>query len=204
MSREQPVGGHRERLLAGAVSCLQEKGYAATTVRDLVAASGTNMASIGYHFGGKEALLHEALEECFRLWTVRVEQAVFASEQDDADMAGALSRGLAALLEVFKESRPLLIAFIEAFPPAARSEALRARLAAAYAEARAAGVAMVRRVAERTGRRPPFDPEVFVTVMMAVQDGLILQWLIDPDSTPEAGQVLEVFAALPEMTGGAR
>ena len=40
--------GHREDLLEGAKRCLYEKGYARTTARDIVAASGTNLASIGY------------------------------------------------------------------------------------------------------------------------------------------------------------
>src|SRR6185295_1229331 len=50
--------GHREDLLAGAVRCLREKGYAHTTARDIVAASGTNLASIGYHYGSTRALLN--------------------------------------------------------------------------------------------------------------------------------------------------
>jgi AcrR family transcriptional regulator len=50
--------GHREALLAGARRCLLERGYARTTARDLVAASDTNLASIGYHFGSNEALLN--------------------------------------------------------------------------------------------------------------------------------------------------
>ncbi|NHW87893.1 helix-turn-helix transcriptional regulator, partial [Escherichia coli] len=45
--------GHRERLLAGARNCLYERGYTRTTARDIVAASDTNLASIGYHFGSK-------------------------------------------------------------------------------------------------------------------------------------------------------
>src|SRR5256886_17609588 len=52
--------GHREDLLAGAVRCLREKGYAHTTARDIVAASGTNLASIGYHYGSTKALLNAA------------------------------------------------------------------------------------------------------------------------------------------------
>src|SRR5690242_21154874 len=55
--------GHRDALLAGARKCLYEKGYARTTARDIVAASGTNLASIGYHYGSKEALLNLALFE---------------------------------------------------------------------------------------------------------------------------------------------
>ena len=53
--------GHREDLLAGAVRCLREKGYAHTTARDIVAASGTNLASIGYHYGSTRALLNAAV-----------------------------------------------------------------------------------------------------------------------------------------------
>jgi AcrR family transcriptional regulator len=60
--------GHRERLLEAAIACLEEKGYARTTSRDLVAASGTNLASIGYHFGSKEGLLNVAMVEAFQRW----------------------------------------------------------------------------------------------------------------------------------------
>ncbi|MFJ3807706.1 TetR/AcrR family transcriptional regulator [Streptomyces sp. NPDC090073] len=52
--------GHREDLLEGAKSCLLEKGFARTTARDIVKASGTNLASIGYHYGSKDALLAQA------------------------------------------------------------------------------------------------------------------------------------------------
>ena len=55
--------GHREDLLMGAKRCLIEKGYGRTTTRDIVAASGTNLASIGYHYGSKEALLAQAYGE---------------------------------------------------------------------------------------------------------------------------------------------
>ncbi|MGW1160615.1 TetR/AcrR family transcriptional regulator [Streptomyces sp. NPDC002513] len=52
--------GHREDLLEGAKRCLLEKGFARTTARDIVKASGTNLASIGYHYGSKDALLAQA------------------------------------------------------------------------------------------------------------------------------------------------
>jgi AcrR family transcriptional regulator len=41
----------------------------ALTRRDLMAASGTNLGSIGYHFGSREALLNQALEELCTGWT---------------------------------------------------------------------------------------------------------------------------------------
>lgn len=52
--------GHREDLLEGAKRCLLAKGFARTTARDIVKESGTNLASIGYHYGSKDALLAQA------------------------------------------------------------------------------------------------------------------------------------------------
>nr|WP_199834432.1 TetR family transcriptional regulator [Streptomyces sp. NRRL F-5755] len=46
--------GHREDLWEGAKRCLLDKGYARTTARDIVAASGADLASIGCHYGPKE------------------------------------------------------------------------------------------------------------------------------------------------------
>jgi len=52
---------HRDQLVKGAIKCLQTKGYAHTTARDIAAASGANLASIGYHFGSTQALLNTAV-----------------------------------------------------------------------------------------------------------------------------------------------
>src|SRR3954469_7803947 len=81
------MAGHREALLQGAKECLRTKGYAHTTARDLVAASGANLSSIGYHFGSKEALLAEAFDEVFMEYTAQLTKAATG---DPA--ASALSR----------------------------------------------------------------------------------------------------------------
>ena len=60
--------GNREDLLNGAKVCLLEKGYARTTARDIASASGVSLAAIGYHFGSKEALLGEALQQALAEW----------------------------------------------------------------------------------------------------------------------------------------
>jgi AcrR family transcriptional regulator len=49
-----------EDLLEGAKRCLLGKGFVRTTARDIVKESGTNLASIGYHYGSKDALLVQA------------------------------------------------------------------------------------------------------------------------------------------------
>jgi AcrR family transcriptional regulator len=60
--------GHREQLLDAARRLLVERGSARITARDLVAESGTNLGSIGYHFGSKDALINAAIEAAFDDW----------------------------------------------------------------------------------------------------------------------------------------
>lgn len=50
------VPGSRERLLAAAVRQFAAKGYAATTVRDILRAAGVSAPFLYYHFGNKEGL----------------------------------------------------------------------------------------------------------------------------------------------------
>src|SRR3954452_16143012 len=122
--------GHREALLAGARQCLEERGYARTTARDIVAASGTNLASIGYHFGSKEALLNEAIGHAFDEWTQQVGEIALAVP--DASPLERMAASWVALLDSFERHRPMLVAFIEALAQAERSPELRAQLADFY------------------------------------------------------------------------
>ncbi|GAA2870392.1 hypothetical protein GCM10020220_069630 [Nonomuraea rubra] len=133
------------------MSCLQEKGYAHTTARDLVAASGTNLASIGYHFGGKDALLNEAIAAVFDQWTERVERALFATELGSP--REMLERAMAELVDVFDELRPVLILCVEGYPAALRAPVLREKLTEAYARTRTAGADMLRRASGELGGR---------------------------------------------------
>lgn len=51
----------KERLLDAAEQLFAERGFAATSLRDLTAVAEANLASVNYHFGTKEALLAEVL-----------------------------------------------------------------------------------------------------------------------------------------------
>ena len=82
---------HRDQLIKGAIKCLQTKGYAHTTARDIASASGANLASIGYHFGSKEALLNEAMIRLFARRNWRVGEKTLAGVLLEAMAAGGVS-----------------------------------------------------------------------------------------------------------------
>jgi AcrR family transcriptional regulator len=163
-------------LLTAAKQLLRDQGYARITARDLVAASGTNLASIGYHFGSKEALLNEAIGESFTEWNDRILAAAM-SEADESPL-GRLMNAWRVMLDDFEAARPIFVAFIEALAQAERSPELRAQLAAQYdALRRDIGAS----VAEVIGGS---DGDVLASFMIAVGDGLLIQSFLDPERAP--------------------
>jgi len=185
--------GHREDLLAGARRCLEERGYARTTARDLVAASGTNLASIGYHFGSKEALLNEAIAAAFGEWAERVRaRALAAVPEPGADPLAMLVASWGAIRGSFAEYRGLSVAFVEALAQAERQPELRAQLAATYDRSRAQVAEMVTEVLVGVH---PRHAATLASFEIALCDGLLVQWLLDPDATPSAAELVDALSA---------
>jgi AcrR family transcriptional regulator len=184
--------GHKEELLAAARRCLITRGYARTTARDLVAESGTNLASIGYHFGSKDALLTEALWDAVMEYTDKVVAVAGAmgpaGGPETADPRQAVTSAWLAMTEMYDEYRPLLVAFVEALAQAERNDPLRAWLAAGYAEMRARIIEAILAIV------PDLPPDVARSVasfFVAISDGYMVQWLLDPDATPSGADLLE-------------
>ena len=190
-----PQISHRDQLLEGAIECLRTKGYARTTARDIAHAANGNLASIGYHFGSKEALLNEAILRTCDEWTARLGQAAFAGDSDSPlDQMGA---SWVAMLGSFEELRPVLIGLVEAVGQSAWSEDLRLALAAHYRTSREQVASMVRASLGEGAEDTGTDANVVASFLIAVCDGLVLQWLLDPGETPTGEQlVLSMGSAL--------
>jgi AcrR family transcriptional regulator len=168
------VGETKGRLLEAAVRCIEERGYAATTARDLSTASGANLASIGYHFGSKEALLDEALVAASARW---LEPIV---DQARTSVTGSVRERIAGGLELFVESlqhnRATAVAFFEAITRVERSESVRSRLAEGYQQLRDAVVQAV--LADQALK--PAESDALASAVIALYDGVLVQWLLDP------------------------
>lgn len=56
----------RERLLSGALQLFSNKGYAATTVREIVEAAGVTKPALYYYFRNKEGIFRELMQEAWQ------------------------------------------------------------------------------------------------------------------------------------------
>jgi len=184
--------GNREALLAGAKRCIVEKGYAHTTARDIVAASGTNLASIGYHFGSKDALLDAAILDSFDDWDDDVEAAL--RDHRDGPATDRLAAFLDVLLDKVRTDRALVAASVQWVAQIEFSATVRGQLAQAYARARRAFAAMVLGVGEDgvdddTARRVG-------SLGLALVNGVVLQALVDADHAPSGRDIAAALRAL--------
>lgn len=180
--------GHRERLLEAAIVCLEERGYAHTTARDLVAESGTNLASIGYHFGSKEHLLGVALTEAVRRWLVPV--VALAAAPGPATPLERLERSLVGVMASLEDNRGLVSACLEAWAQAPRSEDLRDALNTTYADFRRVIADVTRDAFARTGVSDGVDAEALAVLVIAIFDGLLVRAQLSPEELPSAQRLL--------------
>ncbi|WP_433220823.1 TetR/AcrR family transcriptional regulator [Microtetraspora malaysiensis] len=182
--------GNREDLLAGAKRCLYEKGYTRTTARDIAAASGTSLASIGYHFRSTKALLNEALVDTMREWGDELERALGT----DTGMRPGSQERFEAIWErvvgSFTERRPLWATQFEVITQLDHLPEMREAFGSGLEEARY-GLAEI--------FDPDADPETLrVTgrLYQTLLSGLLSQWLIDPEHAPTGRDLAAAIRAV--------
>lgn len=186
--------GHREQLLAAARRLLEERGYAHITARDLVAASDTNLASIGYHFGSKAGLLNAAIEASFTDWAEQL-AALVMSDPDATPLQRATATWAAAQRHM-PQRHSILQAYVEALAQALRVPELREQLAEHYRRARAMVATLV--ATSLGDGTDPDDPRctAVATLVIAACDGLAVQSLLDPEGSPSADDLEAGLAAV--------
>lgn len=171
-------------MLAAAKQCLAERGYARTTVRDIVAASGTNLAAINYHFGTRDKLLNQAMIESSATAVQQILDSLPTGEPADPTRLRAF---LTRLIASFTDDTALWSANAESFAQALHSPDVRAELGAAQERAR-------RGLAELFG--PSTADNAVGAVLQTMIGGLLIQWLVDPEHAPGPDTIVAGLRAL--------
>ncbi|MGW0770861.1 TetR/AcrR family transcriptional regulator [Streptomyces sp. NPDC002676] len=191
--------GHREDLLEGAKRCLLEKGFARTTARDIVKASGTNLASIGYHYGSKDALLAQA-------YVALVEDTSGALDAADDVAAmgapGSLERFRwvwSNIVDTMREPGSIWRLSMEVM--AIDMPEVREHLSRAQREGGRGLVAVIQGMPEDQVSDQVAD--TLGRFYMTLMTGLIAQWTFDPKTAPDGDALTEGLRQIIEAAGAA-
>ncbi|MCI2240079.1 TetR/AcrR family transcriptional regulator [Paenibacillus sp. TRM 82003] len=175
-------GRERRRLILDeAVRLFGESGYRAASLRELAARCGLSHAGLLHHVGSKQALLLAVLEH---------RDALDAAEFALVERSGA--DRLHALVEVAcrNAARPGIVELFTVLSAEATAPGHPAR--AFFAERYACTVEQVRSAFADCAHP---DPASAARRLVAVMDGLQVQWLLDRDGLDMAVQVEQHLAA---------
>ncbi|MET9699041.1 TetR/AcrR family transcriptional regulator [Streptomyces sp. NPDC006529] len=177
--------GHREDLLEGAKKCLVEKGFGRTTARDIVNASGANLASIGYHYGSKDALLAQAFIALAEEWGD-------AFSPDVTGEGGSLERFRSVwegILSQQQRSAPMWAASMEVALNRDQMPELGDMLASSESEGRRGLISLFTGIPEEDLSAD--DLRTLGAVYQALLTGVMLQWKFDPATAATAADLTE-------------
>ncbi len=184
--------GHREDLLEGAKKCLVEKGFVRTTARDIVNASGANLASIGYHYGSKDALLTQAFVELAQEWGD-------AFKPDVTGEGGSLERFRSVwdgVLGRKEEAAPVWAASMEIALDRDRMPQLREMIIASEPEGRSGLISMFTGIPE--DELDERDIRTLGGLYQALLTGVMAQWLYNPEGAVTAEELTEAMRRVAE------
>lgn len=182
----------RDDLLTAARQLLVEKGYARTTARDLATASGAHLASIGYHFGSKDALMTEATLQAQGEWGSMIDEAIAAA--NTANPADRLRVCIDTLVATFTQHREVLVASVQTYTQSAFDDEIRRVLAEATAGARTDFAGLALGVPRETVDEATANS--LGSLVHTIIVGLTLQALVDQDSLPTGRQLTDALSTL--------
>jgi AcrR family transcriptional regulator len=97
---EPENGSVRQRLLAAATDLFTQRGYAATTVREIVGAAGVTKPVLYYYFRNKEGIYLELMQEAF----AGLDRLIAASLEDRGSATQKLLRLFDRVYTLFMEN----------------------------------------------------------------------------------------------------
>ncbi|MCX5035152.1 MULTISPECIES: TetR/AcrR family transcriptional regulator [Streptomyces] len=181
--------GHREDLLEGAKRCLLDKGFARTTARDIVKESGTNLASIGYHYGSKDVLLAQAYIELIEAMGGAFEGERPTLDDTEPGSVERFQQVWSNIIGTMREPGSIWRLSMEVLVMGDRMPELRDHLGRAQREAGRGIIPLL-----MGGREEDITDETTDTLgafYVTLMTGLIAQWTFDPKSAPDADTLTE-------------
>ena len=196
LTRKERQAETRERLLEAAQRVFLRRGLQGSSVEEIAAEAGYTRGAFYSNFKSKDQLFVELLHDrVYRSYHRMLEEA----EESDANPRDQLRRSAERVRDVQsdEEGRWLFRLWLECLTQAARDESFRKLVATFWSGSREMLAAQGKALYKELGRKPPLDPKDVATGMIALDIGLALQHLVDPEAVP-----LDLYVPLYDLLFG--
>ena len=176
----------RERIIAAASKVLAEKGYDATTLREISREAQAGPGLVHYYFGGKDALLVEALQATGQQFHQRMEHVVQQAPTDQS-----LEAFLTQLYERVSQEPEVYRLRYESFSLGLHNPTIAPAVRERLAQRREEIGSVFAKIFEKRERMnevrdPSVDLTILAALLLSLFDGLALQKIMDPTFELEA------------------
>jgi AcrR family transcriptional regulator len=178
---------NRQKILDVATKLVMERGVKGTSLADIAREAQISKGTLFYHFAAKDDLIYELTEQHFDRITRSLLQRV--EQMHGESLEKILGEGLAAILMAEDRGKLNLYLLQEAV---IENPALKARFRSKYQEFQVLAGQFLAMVA------PDMDSDqakVLARVLVAILDGLIIQWLLEPEDISIA-RIAEILTKL--------
>ena len=181
LTRVEQQAETRRLLLEAAEEVFRRRGFSGSSVEEIVQEAGFSRGAFYSNFDSKEALfielLHARVYDQFRRLLERAPEARSAREQmlaSASELAQRYEHGQRWLFELW----------LECLAHAARHPEFASLPATFWRGNRKLVAGQIEHVYATAGKRPPIDPKHLATALTALDIGLAVQNLVDPDEVP--------------------
>jgi AcrR family transcriptional regulator len=183
LTRKEKQAETRSRLLDAAEQVFLRRGLQGSSVEEITAEAGFTRGAFYSNFKSKNELFVELLQD--RVYRQYAAMAVDAQNQPGSPRE-RLRWGIERLKEPYEkeDGRWLFRLWIECLTQATRDEEFRKLASTFWSGNRELLTAQTSEVFEEVGRRPPLPPEQIATAMIALDIGLVVQHVVDPEAVP--------------------
>jgi AcrR family transcriptional regulator len=183
LTRKEKQAETRRRLLDAGERVFLRRGLQGSSVEEIAAEAGYTRGAFYSNFESKDELFVELLHD--RVYRQYAQMAEQAQEQPGSPRE-RLRWGSERLRDVQKkeEGSWLFRLWLECLTQAARDEEFRKLAATFWSGNRQLVAGGIKETFEEIGRKPPLSPKQIATAMIALDVGLAVQHLVDPDEAP--------------------
>lgn len=177
----------RKQIIDAALQTIADQGYTQTSFAEIARQLGITKGLIAYHFDGKHDLITSAIHTILDYQGIYIKAAVDAQQT----AAGRLQTYITASLVYIQDNRQHFAALVDLWGSFTSPLEKREFSETAYNPCRA-HLRKIFHQGQQSGEFGPFDPQVMAAVVQGGIDGLMLQWVFDPQAVDlqAAGQIL--------------
>ncbi|MFQ6327637.1 TetR/AcrR family transcriptional regulator [Nocardia sp. CWNU-33] len=184
--------GNREELLTAARTCLYQRGFAATTARDIADSAGVSLAAIGYHFGSKDRLISEAITEAIGDGIDDELENLIRTVGAGRSLAESFAATWAGIGAIFLRNKEGIVASAENIIRVHRSSDGQRYMAKVGAQAVSEIAAILGKVYPELSQ---MQADAVGRLYYTLLNGLSIQWLSNPDGALPTGDDFAVALA---------